>query len=352
MFSNVEIFSTCPASSGSEPSRYLQSVADVARWSEEGGCKGILVYSDNSLVDPWLVSQAILQSTRALCPLVAVQPVYMHPYAVAKMVATFGSLYGRRIYLNMIAGGFKNDLLALNDTTPHDQRYDRLQEYTAIVLKLLEGAHPVSFEGRFYRVDRLKLAPPLLQELYPGVFVSGSSEAGMAAAKAIGATAIRYPGPAGEEKELPPKDVAQGIRVGIITRPEESEAWDIAYRRFPADRKGQLTHQLAMKVSDSVWHQQLSQTGTAGEESPYWLVPFQNYKTMCPYLVGSYAAVGAELSRYFSRGCLTVILDIPPNGAEFEHIHRAVDLAVEKVRLKGLSDERVSAPELRLGEPA
>ena len=60
------------------------AVADVARWSEAAGCEGILVYTDNGIVDPWLVSQLILQSTERLAPLVAVQPAYMHPYWVAK----------------------------------------------------------------------------------------------------------------------------------------------------------------------------------------------------------------------------------------------------------------------------
>jgi len=29
-------------------------VAEVARWSEEAGCHGILVYTDNRIVDPYL----------------------------------------------------------------------------------------------------------------------------------------------------------------------------------------------------------------------------------------------------------------------------------------------------------
>src|SRR2546426_7303352 len=99
----------------------------------------------------------------------------MHPYAVAKLVASFGHLYGRRIYLNMVAGGFKNDLVALNDTTPHDQRYDRLIEYTRIIRDLLASSLPVSHEGAYYTVKNLKLTPPLAPELFPGIFVSGSS---------------------------------------------------------------------------------------------------------------------------------------------------------------------------------
>src|SRR5438093_115166 len=165
----IEIFSTCPQSSGADPTAYVRNVVDVARWSEQAGCRGILVYTDNSLVDPWLVSQIIIQQTESLCPLVAVQPAYMHPYAVAKMVATFGYLHGRRLYLNMVAGGFRNDLLALNDTTPHDKRYDRLREYTLIITRLLTGG-PVSLEGEFYTVNRLRLTPALHPELMPGIF--------------------------------------------------------------------------------------------------------------------------------------------------------------------------------------
>ena len=328
---SLEVFSTCPQSSDGDRETYLQRVVDVARWSERAGCKGILVYSDNRLADPWLISHIIIQNTARLCPLVAVQPVYMHPYAVAKMVASFGHLHGRQIYLNMVAGGFKNDLVALNDTTPHDKRYDRLIEYTLIIRELLAGPAAVSSEGEFYKVKNLKLTPPLRSELFPGIFVSGSSDAGLAAAKAIGATAVKYPKAPGEEV-APDEGVGAGVRVGIIAREDGDEAWRIARERFPEDRRGQLTHQLAMKVSDSVWHGQLSELAeaTASGDSPYWLVPFENYKTMCPYLVGSYERVGEELSRYIAVGYRSFILDIPPTEEELHHtnhaFHRALTL--------------------------
>src|SRR5437867_31416 len=153
---SLQVFSTCPSSFVTSD-HYLERVIQTARWSEQAGCTGMLIYTDNSLVDPWMVAQIIIQNTCTQCPLVAVQPVYMHPYTVAKMVASLAFLYGRRVYLNMVAGGFKNDLTALSDTTPHDSRYDRLVEYTLIVRQLLEGCSPVTFEGQFYRVKGLTL---------------------------------------------------------------------------------------------------------------------------------------------------------------------------------------------------
>jgi alkanesulfonate monooxygenase len=323
--SRVTLYSTCPPFHGAAGDSYRRQVGDVARWSEEGGCEGILVYTDNGLLDPWLVAQLIVQSTSRLSPLVAVQPVYMHPYTVAKMVTTLSRLYQRRIDLNIVAGGFRNDLLALNDRTPHDQRYARLTEYTTIIRRLLEGGAPVTFKGEFYAVANLTLAPTLEPTLLPRILLSGSSAEGLSAARTLGALPVRYPGPA------PVSDTGQddlpefGIRVGIISRPDEQAAWDVAYERFPEDRRGQAIHQLAMKVSDSTWHRQLSAVAPQyNGESAYWMVPFQNYKTFCPYLVGSYERVGQELARYLAAGCRTIILDVPSNASDLHHVARAM----------------------------
>jgi alkanesulfonate monooxygenase len=319
----LEIFSTCPQSSAVTREDYIKSVIDAAHWSEAIGCKGILVYTDNSLVDPWLVAQIILQNTQRLCPLVAVQPIYMHPYTVAKMIASYAHFYQRQICLNMVAGGFKNDLLALNDTTPHDKRYARLVEYTTIIKQLLASPEPASFEGEFYRISNLRMTPPLPAELQPQILMSGSSEAGLAAARAIDALAVCYPKPAHEYEADPMKNKldSSGVRVGIIAREQEDRAWEIAHGRFPPDRKGQLTHQMAMKTSDSAWHHQLSALAQElkSQRSVYWLHPFENYQTFCPYLVGDYDQVAGELARYIALGYRTFITDIPPDKEELEH---------------------------------
>ena len=318
----VEVFSTCPQSVEAHGEAYLQKVRDVARWSEQYGCKGMLVYSDNRLVDPWLVAHVIIQNTDRLCPLVAIQPIYIHPYAAATMVSSFGHMYGRRIYLNMIAGGFKNDLKALNDTTPHDKRYDRLVEYTLIIKKLLDNPAPVTFDGEYYKVTNLKLSPALSSTLMPGVFVSGSSEAGQAAARAMGATAVHYPRPSAEYSgRVEDGLMDSGIRIGIIARDGENDAWDVAHARFPHDRKGQIARQLASKVSDSSWHKQLSDLAeeTKAKVSPYWMVPFENYNTNCPYLVGNHEQVADEILCYMKAGHKKFILDIPPCEEELHH---------------------------------
>jgi alkanesulfonate monooxygenase len=335
MTDKIRIFSTCPQSKDVSSSAYREHVIEVARWSEEFGCDGILVYTDNGIVDPWEVAQVIVENTERISPLVAVQPAYMHPYTVAKKLSTFAYLYGRKLWINMVAGGFLNDLLALGDETPHDDRYLRLVEYTLIIRKLLESEAPVTFDGKYYNVKNLKMSPPIEPGLVPGITISGSSQTGMDAAAEIGAIAIRYPQTPDEEAGVPKgAAVPVGVRVGIIARDSAEDAWKVALERFPEDRKGKLTHQLAMKSSDSLWHKQLSERPEGGPEtaSPYWLGPFHNYKTFCPYLVGSYADVSALIASYIKFGFTTFILDIPQSNEELQHIAKVFDMAKEASR--------------------
>ena len=329
--SSVEVYSTCPESRTATRAEYLSRIKDVARWSEAVGCEGMLVYSENGLVDPWLLAQSMIEVTERLIPLVAVQPLYMHPYAAAKMIASIAYLYGRRVALNLVAGGFKNDLVSLGDETPHDERYARLLEYAEIIRYLATETRPLTHDGPFYRVFELRLQPSVPALLAPTFMISGSSAAGLRAARALDATAVRYPHPAGEEQQLEDDGLRNGIRIGIIAREDPAEAWRVAYERFPEDRDGQIIHHLAMQVSDSHWHAQLSQSAPRAADGnvAYWLRPFENYQTFCPYLVGDFEAVAAELASYMRKGFRTFILDIPPSEAEIQNAARAFALAAE-----------------------
>src|SRR5258708_451552 len=214
------------------------------------------------------------------------------------------------------------ELQELTDLAPNEERYARLLEYTTVIQSLLRTADPVSFEGRYYKVPNLKLTRPLPPMLMPGVLVSGSSEAGMDAARQLKATAVEYPKPPAEYATAPSANIAsRGIRIGIIAHAEDAGAWEVARTRYPEDHKRLLTRQLAMKVSDSSWHRQLSELGKteSGAENPYWLVPFQNYKAVCPFLVGSYDRVADEMAPSVDVGYRTFILDVAASVEEMHH---------------------------------
>src|SRR5262249_51851346 len=160
-----------------------------------------------------------------------------------------------------------------------------LAEYTTVIKRLLESPDAVSYEGRYYKVSNLRFTPPVPAALRPGYLISGSSDAGLQTALSLDATPVEYPKPVAEYAPRAAAGRSPGMRIGIIARKQSDKAWEVARARFPVDRRGQLTHQLAMKMSDSSWHQQLSELGRAetGPASPYWLVPFENYHTFCPY---------------------------------------------------------------------
>ena len=62
---SIEVFSTCPPSSRIPQEQYLDRLIKIAQWSEAAGCTGILVFSDNSVLDPWALSHVIIQHTNA-----------------------------------------------------------------------------------------------------------------------------------------------------------------------------------------------------------------------------------------------------------------------------------------------
>jgi alkanesulfonate monooxygenase len=200
------------------------------------------------------------------------------------------------------------------------------------------------------------MIPALPPDLFPGLLISGSSEAGRAAAAAIGATAIEYPKPPDEAGlDHFPAGLQRGMRFGIIARADNKEAWRVAWDRFPEDRRGRLAHAMAMQTSDSVWHRQLSERAreTVAQGNPYWLWPFENYRTFCPYLVGDYATVSNEIARYLRVGASAFILDIPKEPGDLEAAAIVFAAALEKVGAEAMrrpSSMSTLADRKRLGQ--
>lgn len=334
----IELFTTTPQSVEFDRHHFLKELKRISRLTETYGFKGILVYSDNRLADPWMITGIILAETTHILPMIALQPMYMHPYTAAKKIASTGLIYDRPIALNLVAGGFVNDLSAIGDQTPHDKRYTRLAEYAEIIQLLLTSDKAISYKGEFYEIKNLKLQPALSEHLQPEYYLSGSSAMARKTAARLGAKLIEYPEPTADFKNSGRTNGngISGIRIGILARHTHDKAWSDAKTRFPEVRSGELSHMLAKKTSDSEWHDILSsQNGyDLNDESVYWLGPFKHYHTFCPYLVGDYEEVARELSGYLQIGCTTCILDIPVSEIDLQSTLRVFDQAscyVEKV---------------------
>ncbi len=310
---------------------YWGNIEKVVQWSEKYHCTGVLLFEGNdTYVNLWLAAHEALAKTKHLCPLIAVNPIYMHPFSAAKMVSSFVQLFGRKVYLNMITGTALSYLEALNEQTSHDDRYEKLREYTQIVMKLLESTKPVSFSGKFYTVANLMLQPGIPRELMPEILLSGQSDAARKVCRELQAIGLQMLQP-DFEKSL---EDTRSIHFGIITRDDDATAWDVAYKLVPNNEEDQEILDMSMKNTDSVWKQRMRLAADQPDRSDtgYWLQPFRNFRADCPYVVGDYRRVADVLVRLIRGGIDVFVLDIQPREEEFQHISRAFDVARQQLR--------------------
>jgi alkanesulfonate monooxygenase len=329
--SGVTIYSTCRSTIGHGRKSHLRELLEIAGWADDAGYRGALMYSDCTSIDVWMAAQAAIVNTATFVPLVAVQPIDMTPFALARAVSSLAHLYGRRVDLNFVSGGFSRDLAGQGDALSHDARYDRLTEYVTIVQMLLGGGL-ASYAGQYYTVRRARLTAPVPADLLPTAYVSGSSAASLRAGESLGIGQLSAP--------LLPRDHASpdvrknkfgsGISIGIIARDDSSEAWRIARKRFPADPEGAERMKLLLSASISSWQPQLASVPIAdeGEGGAYWLVPFRYHHSFAPYLVGSHNEVAQAVTTYLNGGIRTFVVDIPQEPDDLYHARIAIERAV------------------------
>ena len=322
------VYTTCPASYNRTPREFREEMLWVANLTEAAGCRGLLVYSDNTLVDPWVAAQLMIDRTEKLVPLVAVQPLYMHPFSAARLISTIGYMYARQLDLNFVSGGFAGHLKQLGCTVEHDGRYKRLVEYGQTIMRLLTHKRPLTYLGDSYALHRAMVHPELNPDLLPGIFVSGASDACVEAQRELKAVRLAYPHWV-ENYSASDALAGTGMRVGIIARETSEEAWRIARTRFPLQAHGEQLHDIAARRVESEWHRSLSRDAWSysGRIGAYWLYPFRVYKTFCPYLVGSHSEVADLLARYLRLGVSAIILDVPEEEADVYDAMQALRLA-------------------------
>jgi alkanesulfonate monooxygenase len=303
---------------------YWKSIENIIVWSDKYDATGVLLFEGNdTFVQPWLAAQVTFATTKRLSPLVAVNPIYMHPYTAAKMVSSFAYLYGRPTYLNMITGTALSYLDALNDRLDKEQRYDRLREYAQLITLLTTSVgQAVTYDGEYYKTKNVKLEPAVPAKLQPIFYIAGQSEAAAKTARAIGAVHMQML-PAQLDAGLAAG--AEGVHLGIVSRQNEEEAWRAATELYPHDAAGRRIQAFAMSNTDSVWKQRMMMASKMedGMRPGYWLEPFRNFKADCPYFVGSRLQVAELIARLVLNGIRHIILDSPASELEFGEIDAA-----------------------------
>ena len=95
----IEVFTTVRRIEG--VASYYESLQKLMKINEAFDFDGILFFENHSNnIDPWIFSQDLLTQSKRQIPFIAVNPVYQHPYSVALKIASFATVFQRKIYIN------------------------------------------------------------------------------------------------------------------------------------------------------------------------------------------------------------------------------------------------------------
>ncbi|MBW4616703.1 MAG: FMNH2-dependent alkanesulfonate monooxygenase [Desmonostoc vinosum HA7617-LM4] len=209
----------------------------IAQAVDHLGFTGALLPTGRSCEDAWILASTLVTHTKRMRFLVAIRPGLMSPGVAARMAATFDRISGGRLLINVVTGGDPVELAGDGLHLCHDDRYELTDEFLT-VWRQIAGEEVADFQGNYLNIQGGKLLFPPVQKPYPPLWFGGSSPI----AQEIAAKHVDVYLTWGE----PPEQVAQkiasvrqlaekagrtlrfGIRLHVIVRETESQAWDAA----------------------------------------------------------------------------------------------------------------------------
>ncbi len=329
---------------------YLQQVAIAA---DNLGYYGVLIPTGKSCEDSWLVAAALAPITRNLRYLVAVRPGLQPPSLAARMAATLDRLSGGRLLINVVTGGDpvenKGDGIFLS----HSERYEVTKEFLTIFSRLLQG-EKVDFSGKHLRVEGAEILFPPVQENGPPIYFGGSSPAAIDVAAKQVDTWLTWGEPLPQVAEkialmrkhaaAEGRELEYGIRLHVIVRETEEEAWAAADRLI--SHLSEETIAAAQKVfsrMDSVGQARMSALHNSGSREALVIGP--NLWAGIGLvrggagtaLVGNPQQVADRIREYQALGIKNFIFSGYPH---LEEAHRFADLVMPLLPLEQSSRPR------------
>lgn len=229
------------ASGGGDGFNYIDYLAEIAHAAEISGFQGGLIPSFPMTEEPWVISSVLARETRTFRFMIPFQPGFLNPVVAARMTASLQRATGGRALYNIITGGGGPQQLWWGDSVAHDDRYGRTTEFLDILRGVWRGG-PFSYRGKFYQVEDAGLADPLSREEFPEIYFSGSSDAALASASKHADYYLSWLEPftqlrakfdrVKERTAELGRAIKCAIRVDIVARPTEEEAWDEIRRGF------------------------------------------------------------------------------------------------------------------------
>jgi alkanesulfonate monooxygenase len=330
---------------------YLKQIAQAV---DRLGFTGALLPTGRSCEDAWVVASSLMAVTEQMHFLVAIRPGLMSPGVAARMAATFDRLSNGRLLINVVTGGDPIELAGDGVHLGHDARYELTDEFLTVWRAMLEESNStngreqeVNFSGEYLQIKGGKLLFPPVQTPHPPLWFGGSSPI----AQQIAAKHIDVYLTWGE----PPQQVAQkieavkklaaeqgrtvrfGIRLHVIVRETESEAWEDANRLIQyVDEDAIAAAQKAYARMDSEGQRRMTELHTGSREaleiSPnLWAGIGLVRGGAGTALVGDPDTVVARMLEYSELGIETFIFSGYPH---LEEAYRVAELLFPRLPLK------------------
>jgi len=238
----------------------IEYLAQVARSAEQLGFTAVLTPTGTWCEDAWLTTAALTRETSRLKFLVAFRPGLTSPTLAAQMAATYQRLSRGRLLLNVVTGGQADEQRRFGDHLSHDERYSRTAEFLEIV-RGAWGREPFDFTGQHYQVTGATVLQP--PDPVPGIYFGGSSPAAGPVAAAHADVYLTWGEPPDQVatklrwiRELAAaqgRTLRFGIRLHVITRDTEADAWAEASRLLDYLDPAEITRaQQILSASESV----------------------------------------------------------------------------------------------------
>ncbi|WP_341526106.1 FMNH2-dependent alkanesulfonate monooxygenase [Nostoc sp. UHCC 0302] len=324
---------------------YLRQIAQAV---DDLGYTGALLPTGRSCEDAWIVASTLVSLTRQMRFLVAIRPGLVSPGVAARMAATFDRLSGGRLLINVVTGGDPVELAGDGLHLGHDDRYELTDEFLTVWRAIASGEQ-ANLQGDYFNIQDGKLLFPPVQKPHPPLWFGGSSPiAQKIAAKHVDVYLTWGEPPAQvAEKIATVRRLAEaegrtlrfGIRLHVIVRETESEAWDAANQLIRyVDDEAIAKAQKAYARMDSVGQRRMTQLHKGDREaleiSPnLWAGVGLVRGGAGTALVGDPQTVAARILEYADLGIESFILSGYPH---LEEAYRVAELLFPHLPLENL----------------
>lgn len=327
---------------------YLRQVVQAA---EDRGFNSLLIptrfanglFSEEApLAETWTTATALAAVTRRIRFLVAVRPGFISLGLFAQMAAALHQISGGRVDINIVPGGIQNDFERVGEVSDHATRYERAEEFIDACRTLWTQPGPVSYSGRFYRLEGAYCSPAP-GEKGPRFYLGGVSDRamGLSAREAdvhlswiepLADTTRRLESLRGHFQQTGRTPVF-GLRSHLVVRDTEEAAWDAARELIAhADPKVKAQRRSAIEGTQMVGQQAQARQAPDHRLAPHLWNGLSEVRVNCgSALVGTPEQVSDELLAYWRLGIDEFILSGFPH---VEECHRVADQVLPRLKEK------------------